>query len=165
MQRDAADDCPCEDADVVRRRERMNRIVDDAENEIVQAFRDAGRRHDFRVRRNGEVQRCRERERVRDGDERREERRKDVELHDWLHRRARVRILLRHRVHDEHEDEDRRDAFQRFDEQIAEDRHGRHGLRHRDREQDAEHEADGDELDQRRLLVLPANFLEHKNNS
>ena len=72
---------------------------------------------------------------------------------------------LRHRVHDEHEDEDWRDAFQGLDEQVAENRDGRHGLRRGDREQDAEHEADGDQLDQRGLLIFLTEFLQHGEHS
>ena len=102
---------------------------------------------------------------VGNGDERGEERREDVELHNRLHRRARIGIFLRHRVHDEHEDEDWRDAFQGLDEQVAENRDGRHGLRRGDREQDAEHEADGDQLDQRGLLIFLTEFLQHGEHS
>ena len=101
------------------------------------------------------------RERVADRDDRGEERREDVELHNRPHLRARVLRLLRHRVHDEDEDEQRRHALERAHKEIAEDGNRRHRLRRENRDEDAEHQTHDDELDERRLLIL----LNKGNNS
>ena len=68
MQRDAGKAGPAEDANVVRRRQRMDWVVDDRENQVVQDLDDAGRRRELRIG-DLQVQDRREGEREGDSDE------------------------------------------------------------------------------------------------
>ena len=164
MKCDAREHSPCEDADVVRRHDGVQRVVDDAQDEVVQNFDDAARRRHLR-RGDGEMERRREEKRVADGDHRGQEGADDVEAHDGAHRSAGVRVLLRHGVHDEHEDENGRDALERLYEEVAEDGDRRNDLRQGNGDDDAEDESDGDELDQGSFLILSADGTEQRNSS
>ena len=164
MKRDAREYRPCEDADVIRRHDGVQRVVDDAQDEVVQDLDDAAWRRHFR-RGDGEVERRREEERVGDSDQRSEKGTDDVESHDGAHGSAGVRVLLRHGVHDEHEDENGRDALERLYEEVAEDGDRRNDLRQGNGDDDAEDESDGDELDQGSFLILSADRTEQRNSS
>ena len=162
MQRDAGKAGPAEDTDVVRRCQRVNRVVDNRENQVVQDLDDAGRRRELRIG-DLQVQSRREGERECDSDERSAERREDVEAHNRLHGSAGIRILLSQSVHDEHEDEDRCDALEGTDEEIAEHRDGRYSLRRSQRNDDADDETSSNQLDERCLPVFLTNLMEHMN--
>ena len=164
MKCDAREHSPCEDADVVRRHDGVQRVVDDAQDEVVQNFDDAARRRHLR-RGDGEMERRREEKRVADGDHRGEERADDVEAHDGAHGSAGVRVLLCHGIHDEHEDENGSDALERLYEEVAEDGDRRNDLRQGNGDDDAEDESDGDELDQGSFLILSADGTEQRNSS
>ena len=66
MERDASQAGPAEDANVVGIGHRVNRVVDDRKNQVVQDLDDAGRRRELRIG-NLQVQDRRERKRVCDG--------------------------------------------------------------------------------------------------
>ena len=117
----------------------------------MQHFDDAARRGQFRVRRDLQYQPGRKQEGHGDAHEGGQERAGHVKADDGLHAAARVVFALRHGVDDEEKDEQRRDAFQGFDEEVAENLHGRDGRREKDRQADAEDQADGNLLDQGHL--------------
>ena len=164
VERDAREHGPGEDADVVRRHDGVQRVVDNAQDEVVQNLDNAARRRNLGGG-DREMERRREQERIADGDHRSEERADDVKAHDGLHGSARVGVLLRHGVHDEHEDENGRDTLERLYEEVAEDGDCRNDLRQGDGDDDAEDESDGDELDQGSFLILSADGTEQRNSS
>ena len=66
MERDASQAGPAEDANVVGIGQRVDRVVDDREDQVVQNLDDAGRRRELRIG-NLQVQDRRERKLVCDG--------------------------------------------------------------------------------------------------
>ena len=94
-----------------------------------------------------------------------EECRNDVETDDWLECRPCADAALRHGVHDEHEDENRRDSLQGADKDIAEHGDEWDEGRRIERDGDADDETDRDKLDKRRLAVLAADVAEQVDSS
>ena len=139
----------------------MERVVDDVEDEVVNDLDDAARRSDRRIGDN-QMQRRREGKGECNRDDGREEGRDDVEAHDGLQRCACADGALRHGVHDQDEDEDRCDALQGADEDIAEHGDDGDGGGRIKRDEDADDESDRDELDERCLAVLAADVAEQK---
>ena len=142
----------------------MERVVNNVHDEVVYDLDDAARRRDGRIR-HDEMERRGEGEGEADGDDGGEEGRDDVEPDDGLQCRARADGALRHGVHDKDKDEDRRDALQGADEDIAE--HGDKGDKRGriERDEDADDESDRDELDECRFAVLAADVGEQENSS
>lgn len=116
---DAHDDGPAENADVVGIEERGNRIVHDAQNEIVQDLHDAARRFDFRIG-HLQMQRGREEKGQRDPHEGRAEGAEKIQKDDRLHVGIAAGPLLGHGIHDEEKDQHWSDAFQGAHEEVAE---------------------------------------------
>ena len=85
LQGNTGKDTPREDADVVRVRNGVERVVNDVEDQVVNDLDDAARRRDRRLC-HDEVERRGEGKRECHGDDGREERRDDVEAHDGLER-------------------------------------------------------------------------------
>ena len=161
LESDPCEDAPCKDADVVRACDCVNWVVDDVQDEVVHDLDDTARRCDVCVR-DDEMERRWEGEGESDSNDGCEEGRDDVEAHDGLQCRPRADGTLRHRVHDENEDEDRRDTLQGTDEDIAE--HGDDG-NDGGRDENTDDESDRDELDERCFAVLAADIAEQVDSS
>ena len=143
------DDRPREDADVIGMKEGRDGIVDDGENQIVQDFDDAGRRIDAGGVRHLQVQCRREEEGQRHADDGGRKCPDDVQNNNRFHRRIATGSAARHRIHDEEENQNRRDAFECFDEEIAENGNDGNEARRKGRNQNPNHEPDGNLLNQR----------------
>ena len=150
--RDAEQHRPCEDADIVRLADRVHRIVHDGQQQVPQNLDDAAGRRNIRVG-DGKLQLRREQERRRHGDQCGAEGADHIKHDDRTHGRVAGGRVTRHRVADEHKDENRSDAFQRADKQFAENGEHRNRLRDSDRQCDTDDEAACDQPNQRRFHV------------
>ena len=133
---------PSKNSDIICRRQRVNRIVDDVHDDVLQNFNDAARRSDCRIRADLQFQ-CRgEQERRRDRNERRQKSSDNVKLNYRLHCRVWFGALA-HCVHDQNENQNRRDALQCVDEKFSENRNERHDRRHEQRQRNADNQTHG----------------------
>ena len=110
MERDADEDGPSENADVVGIDESVYRVVDDADEQVVKYFYDAAGRCDLGIS-YLQVKHGREEEGHYNADERSEESAEYVQAYDRFHRSVAVVFFLCHSVDYEHKYEDRCDAF------------------------------------------------------
>ena len=111
LQRNAENDSPCKNADVVCIHERCDRVIDNGQDQVVKDLDDAAWRSQLRVRSDLERQRGREEEGHCNAYERRTECTNDVQHNDWLHASFCIFLTLCHGVHDKEENENRSDAL------------------------------------------------------
>ena len=163
LHRNTDDDRPCQNADVVRGQQGIHRIIDDTQDQVMEYLNDAARRSKLRVSRHLQMQCGREQERHADTDKRCEECRHHIKTDDRFHTAVPIFFSLRHGVHDQEENQNRGDTLQGFDEKITENLHDRNGRRKADGDQDADHQADRDLLDQCHAGERMLDRFEHNN--
>ncbi len=142
----ADDDRPGQDTDVVRREQRIHRVVHHVQNQIVEHRDNVARRRQLRICCHLQVQSGRKQEGHGYAHERRTESRHHVKPNNRLHGSAISRFLLGHGIHDQEEYQNRRHAFQRFDEQVPEN------FDHRNRRREANGDEDADRQPHHNLL-------------
>ena len=144
----AEDDGPCQDPDVVRIHDGSDRVIDDRKDQVVKDLDNAAWRSQLCFRSHLQNQRSREKEGHPDTNKRSTECADCVKNDDRLHAAFCIFLALCHGVHDKEENENRRNAFQCFDEEVAQNGYGRNGSRRKDGDENADDKADGDLLDE-----------------
>ena len=148
LQRNAENDSPCKNADVVCIHERCDRVIDNGQDQVVKDLDNAAWRSQLCFRSHLQNQRSREKEGHPDTNKRSTECADCVKNDDRLHAAFCIFLALCHGVHDKEENENRRNAFQCFDEEVAQNGYGRNGSRRKDGDENADDKADGDLLDE-----------------
>ena len=163
-ERDAEENRPREDADIIRVNKGIHRIVHHREQQIFQHVADAARRRKVRVG-DGKFQFRREQERNGNGGERGAKRPDDIKRKDGADGAIRSLTLLCQRVPHEHGHEDGRDCLQRADKKLPQKPH--HGNRrgHENRQQDTNNKAAGNQEHQRCIDIPTEKRMNHKKPS
>ena len=124
-----------------------DRVIDDRKDQVVKDLDNAAWRSQLCFRSHLQNQRSREKEGHPDTNKRSTECADCVKNDDRLHAAFCIFLALCHGVHDKEENENRRNAFQCFDEEVAQNGYGRNGSRRKDGDENADDKADGDLLD------------------
>ena len=122
-------DCPAKDADVVSVHQCSHRVIHDAQNQVMEHLDNAAWRCQLRIRCHLKSQVRRKQEGHGHAYDGCKECTNHIEFNNRLHAAAGTFFSLGHGIHDQEEDQNRRNAFQSFNKKIPEDLDHRNGWR------------------------------------
>ena len=160
----AQDESPCEDADVIRVQQGIDRVIHNGKNQIVQDFHNAAGRIELRPGSDLQMKHGREEEGKHHAYDGSAEGTNYIENDNRLHIGFGIFFFLRHGIHDEEEYENRSDAFQRPYEEITENGNHRNDRRREYGDQYADDKTHCDLLNQGDLAKRFLNHLKQPKN-